>query len=154
LEDYHAIWKREFPDFEGIDVFYMEGKFHLADSKTPVSIKLQGTDLLRRDSVLMPECIASQDESVTHALERCTIYDAGSRAYDIEEYASDVGEYWGQVHELAKNGMTTEIYLAERFPEASDKLKKMAKETDLTTLSKERMNYFHKHAGTTRYLHV
>jgi hypothetical protein len=145
LEEYYDIWKKEFPDFEGIDVFYMEGKFHLADSKTPVTIKLQGTDLLRRDSVLMPEMAQSHDEDIAYALERCTIYDAGSRAYDVEEYAADVAEYWEQVHDLAKKGMTTEKYLEERYPEASDRLKAMAKETDLLTLSEERAKYFGKH---------
>ncbi len=147
LETYYDLWKKEFADFEGIDVFYMEGKFHLADSKTPTTIKLQGTDLLRRDSVLMPPFIASQDEHITHALERCTIYDAGSRAYDIEEYASDVYDYWNQVHELAKNGMTAEAYLAERFPEASDTLKTMAKNADLVAISKAKADFFQKHAG-------
>jgi hypothetical protein len=145
LQDYHEIWKKEFDDFEGIDVFYMEGKFHLADSKTPVTIKLQGTDLLRRDCVLMPELIASQEESIAYALERCTIYDAGSRAYDIKEYAEDVAEYWEQVHRLAKNGMTAEAYLAERFPEASAKLVAMAKETDLEKLAGERAALFGNH---------
>jgi len=154
LEEYYEIWKKEFPDFEGVDVFYMEGKFHLADSKTPVTIKLPGTDLLRRDSVVMPECLASQDDDIAYALERCTIYDAGSRAYDIEEYSSDVSEYWEEVLALAKNGMTTEAYLAERFPEASDTLKAKAKETDLAALSEQRMQYFRQHAGSVRYAHV
>jgi hypothetical protein len=149
LEEYYDLWKKEFDDFEGIDVFYIEGKFHLADSKTPVSIKLQGTDLLRRDSVLMPELIESQQESIVYPLERCTIYDAGSRAYDIEEYAADVMEYWQQVAKLAKDGMTTGQYLLERFPEASDKLKKIAKETNLETLAEQRVNLFKHHAAAS-----
>lgn len=142
LEEYYTLWKQKFPDFEGIDVFYVEGKFHLADSKTPVSIKLQGTDLLRRDSVLMPEFIADQEKSIAYALERCTIYDAGSRAYDTEEYKEDVHEYWSQVLELAEKGMTAEAYLAERFPEASDSLRALAKNTDLVALCKERAALF------------
>jgi hypothetical protein len=142
LEEYYALWKEKFADFEGIDVFYVEGKFHLADSKTPVSIKLQGTDLLRRDSVLMPELIKSQDDAIAYALERCTIYDAGSRAFDIEEYTEDVHDYWGQVQALAQNGMTTEQYLQERFPEASDTLKELARATNLLELSTQRVALF------------
>lgn len=148
LEQYHEIWTKKFKDFEGIDVFYIEGKFHLADSKTPTTIKLQGTDLLRRDSVLMPEFVQSQEESLVHALERCTIYDAGSRAYDVEEYATDVLEYWEQVHALAKNGMTAETYLRERFPEASSVLLEQAEKTDLTDLSHTRVALFKQYAGT------
>ncbi len=134
LEEYEKLWRKTFPDFEGIDVFYVEGKFHLADSKTPVSIKLQGTDLLRRDSILMPEFIQSQQEDLLGTLERCTIYDAGSRAYDIEEYVGDVRDYWEQVAELAAGGMTTEQYLMERFPEASEALKTQAANQPLADL--------------------
>jgi hypothetical protein len=148
LEEFYDIWKKEFPDFEGMDVFYIEGKFHLADSKTPTTIKLPGTDLLRRDSVLMPEFIESQNEDVAYALERCTIYDAGSRAYDVEEYAADVMEYWEEVQELAEHGMTALAYLEERFPEASDVLKATAKKTDLVQMSTARVAFFKQHAGT------
>lgn len=149
LEEYYDVWKKRFPDFEGIDVFYIEGKFHLADSKTPTTIKLQGTDLLRRDSVLMPEFIAGQEEEVSYALERCTIYDAGSRAYDVEEYAADVLEYWSQVKELAEKGMTAEQYLAERYPEASESLKSRAGKTSLTELCDAKIEFFRKHAAHT-----
>lgn len=142
LQTYYDLWKARFKDFEGIDIFYIEGKFHLADSKTPVTIKLQGTDLLRRDSVLMPAFIKAQEQNATCSLERCTIYDAGSRAYDIEEYKGDVLEYWEQVHALAKKGMTTEQYLAERFPEASPTLVKNAKKTNLDDICKERIEKF------------
>lgn len=142
LNDFHAIWKSKFPDFEGIDLFYVEGKFHLADSKTPVTIKLQGTDLLRRDSLLAPRFIAAQEQSLLYPCERCTIYDAGSRAFDTEEYEQDVHEYWGQVLELAQKGMTAEQYLAQRFPEASLKLLDMAKKADLEKLCEEQMARF------------
>lgn len=139
LQKYYDIWKKEFADFEGIDVCYIEGKFHLADSKTPVSLKLPGTDLLRRDSVLMPEFLQSQEEAIEYALERCTIYDAGSRAYDIEEYASDVINYWKQVAALARNGMHTETYLLERLPDASQNLIKMARATNLLDITEKRI---------------
>ncbi len=142
INEYCEIWKKEFPEFQGADIFYVEGKFHLADSKTPTTIKLQGTDLLRRDSILPPAFIKSQNESLAAAFERCTIYDAGSRAYDIAEYDGDVHEYWEQVLELAKKGMTAEQYLAERYPEASDSLKDTAKQTDLVRFCEERMKLF------------
>lgn len=145
LQEYEKIWSKTFADFEGIDIFYVEGKFHLADSKTPVRIKWQGTDLLRRDSILMPEFARSQDESVAYALERCTIYDAGSRAYDVEEYTADVRGYWEQVLSLAKQGVTTEEYLQERFPEASDGLRRQASREPLQDLCKARLAHFAHH---------
>ncbi|PIR53659.1 hypothetical protein COU75_04850 [Candidatus Peregrinibacteria bacterium CG10_big_fil_rev_8_21_14_0_10_42_8] len=140
FEKYYKIWKETFDDFEGIDVYYIEGKFHLADSKTPVSIKLQGTDLLRRDSLLMPEFINAMNRDLAAALERCTIYDAGSRAFDVNEYTEDVVEYWQQVLELAHGGMTAEQYLEERFPECSESLRLIAKEADLKDICAQRIS--------------
>jgi len=142
LEKYFAIWKERFEDFEGIDVVYIEGKFHLADSKTSTTIKLQGTDLLRRESLLMPAFIAHQEQNVRYALERCTIYDAGSRAFDVAEYKEDVHQYWTEVQKLAADGMTTTQYLEERYPEASDSLKAKAKEVSLTEIAEEKVAFF------------
>lgn len=142
INEYCTIWKKLFPEFQGADIFYVEGKFHLADSKTPTTIKLQGTDLLRRDSILPPAFIASQNADLAAALERCTIYDAGSRAYSIAEYDEDVYEYWEQVLHLAGKGMTTEQYLAERYPEASASLKKEAASTDLRAFAQKRAELF------------
>ncbi len=139
LTHFHEVWQKEFPDFEGIDVVYIEGKFHLADSKTPVSIKLQGTDLLRRDSVLLPAFVRAQEQHLPAALERCTIYDAGSRAFDVEEYLEDVRHYWGEVRTLAEGGMTAAGYLAERYPEASALLKQQMQSVDLVQLCAEQI---------------
>ena len=65
---------------------------------------------------MAPEFIASQYEDPAYPLERCVIYDAGSRAFRVREYAEDVAGYWKQVLELAGRGMTFEDYLRERFP--------------------------------------
>jgi hypothetical protein len=94
---------------------YLEGRFTLAAADTPVRIVLPGTDLLRRDALLAPEFTASQFDAVTHPLERCAIYDAGSRAFDVAAYLRDVRRYWHQVAELARNGFTLEEAIAERW---------------------------------------
>lgn len=122
LEKYYDLWKKTFADFEGIDLVYIEGKFHLANTKTPVNIKLLGTDLLKRDSILAPELVASQNEKITYPLERCAIYDAGSRAFDIPEYVEDVIEYWKQIYKLAEKGTTLNELLKERYPEIVNQL--------------------------------
>lgn len=97
-------------------IVYFEGVFHMASPATPVRIKLDGTDLLRRDSILAPEFIESQYEAPSIPLERCTIYDAGSRAFHLSEYLSDVREYWEQLHHIAGQGVSYAELLRERAP--------------------------------------
>ena len=46
-------------------------------------------------------------------VERCTIYDAGSRAFEAEVYLQDVLDYWKQIQSLETD---YEGYLKERFP--------------------------------------
>lgn len=101
------------------NVVYVEGLFAVAQSGVDLTIKLDGTDLLRRDSLMAPEFIESQYEHPGYPLERCTIYDAGSRAFHVDEYLDDVIEYWEKVLALAKAGRTFASYLAERAPDIS-----------------------------------
>jgi hypothetical protein len=117
LRGYHTLLRRVFPRYERTCAVYLEGKFHLADSKTAVRIKLQGTDLMRNPSLLTPEFELSQYASVYHPLERCVIYDAGTRAYDIEDYMRKLGAYWRELRHLAEQGWTLEDALRERWPE-------------------------------------
>jgi len=98
-------------------VVYFEGVFQKATLGTPVTVKIDGTDLLRTGSVLAPEFFDSQYESPSFPIERCTIYDAGSRAFDLAEYFSDLRGYWEKNLELASQGMTYQRLLAERMPE-------------------------------------
>jgi MoCo/4Fe-4S cofactor protein with predicted Tat translocation signal len=108
--------RKHFPNYEGTHVCYIEGRFFVPTTETNVAIKITGTDLMRCNSLMAPEFIESNFESPSYPLERCTIYDAGSRAFQIEEYRDDVIEYWKGVLELAKT-MTFEELLSERFPE-------------------------------------
>lgn len=108
-----SLW----PDYLGTHMVFVEGIFGVAEESTSLHIAIPGTDLLRHPALLTPEFIESQKESLTHALERCTIYDAGSRAYDVNEYLEDVRDYWGKVRALGEKGMSVREYLEERFPE-------------------------------------
>lgn len=108
--------RESFPDYRNTYVVYLEGRFTVPDLATPLSIKLTGTDLLRYHALMAPEFIESQYEDPAYPLERCTIYDAGSRAFWIPEYAHDVADYWKQTLSLAENGMSFIDLLAERFP--------------------------------------
>jgi len=116
LEVVDARCRGLFPGYAGTSLFFLEGVFAVADRTTPLAIKIPGTDLLRRDAVMAPEFIASQDEDPAFALERCVIYDAGSRAFAPDEYAEDVIDYWRKTKELARSGMTYAQLSAERFP--------------------------------------
>lgn len=103
------------PDFEGSTVVYFEGRFPVADTETPLQIKITGTDLLRHGPHLTPEFVESQYESPMFPVERCTIYDAGSRAFEVRAYLEDVLEYWQTVESLENVGFPE--YLQERCPE-------------------------------------
>jgi hypothetical protein len=112
-----AQCRKAFPDdYQGASVVYLEGIFGVAEEGSPLQIRISGTDLLRHPAELAPEFVVSQGKSLSYALERCTIYDAGSRAFDIDEYLHDVSNYWARVLAIASKGTTYEAYLRERFP--------------------------------------
>lgn len=117
LREYHSVLRDVFPRYERTCAVYLEGKFHLADSKTAVRIKLQGTDLMRSPCLLAPEFELSQYDSLCHPLERCVIYDAGTRAFDAADYLKKLIAYWVEVRGLAEEGWTLEKALRERWPE-------------------------------------
>lgn len=117
LENVTASFSERFSSFRGSRVVYLEGIFGVAENATPLKIKIDGTDLLRRDCLMAPDFIESQYERPSFPLERCTIYDAGSRAFDIVEYLEDVEQYWHATHELCASGVTFESLLAERMPQ-------------------------------------
>ena len=122
LEAFAARYKKRFPEFKSATAVYFEGVFAVPDETTKLTIKETGTDLVRLNALLAPEFIASQSENPVYPIERCAIYDAGSRAFDIPAYLAEVSHYWKAVHELAKQGMTYDQYLQERMPNAAEKL--------------------------------
>jgi hypothetical protein len=118
LERYHLIFKKNFKRYRDTYLFYIEGKFKLADFLTDLHIKIQGTDLLRYPALIAPEFELSQHDSLVSALERCIIYDGGTRKFEVHEYLKDVSEYWRELRNLArKRGWTYRKALLERWPE-------------------------------------
>ena len=117
LQDVDAECRRLFPAYRRTILIYLEGCFEVPETESPLTIRLTGTDLIRRGSVMAPEFIESQYEDPAFPIERCTIYDAGSRAFWVREFADDVCDYWKQVLELAERGTDYTTYLTERFPE-------------------------------------
>ncbi|MDP8237200.1 MAG: hypothetical protein P9M08_12520 [Candidatus Erginobacter occultus] len=116
LRKYDTLFRAAFPGYRNTYLVYLEGKFHLTDSKTRVSIKIQGTDLMRSPALLAPEFELSQFKSLAPSLERCVIYDGGARAFNVPDYLQDVRSYWEKMEELGRGGMTLAEALGERWP--------------------------------------
>lgn len=127
--------RRSFKDYKGSLLIYIEGRFGVAGIDRDMTIMEEDTDLLRSPATLSPEFAASQDRRPAAALERCVIYDAGSRAFHAKAYLRDVGEYWRKVLDLAQKGTTYEEYLKERYPET----KKPGSGRDLADIARKRI---------------
>jgi len=108
--------RAHFPEYRGTTLIYLEGVFAVPDDRSPLRIRLPGTDLLRLGAEMAPEFVESQYEDPAYPLERCVIYDAGSRAFWLPDYVHDVIGYWRQNLDLALGGVTYLDLLAERFP--------------------------------------
>ncbi len=119
LEEYDVQLRKKFPDYQGTTIIYFEGKFKLVNNEIASGIRLtdSGTDFLRRDCMLTPEFALSQYEQLYFPLERCTIYDAGSRAFDILLYKKELQEYWAKMLQEANNGYTLFDALQDRYPD-------------------------------------
>lgn len=117
LESMDTRLRQRFPGYESTILIYLEAKFRLVDSKTELRIGIPGTDLIRKQALMAPEFEASQYESFAWPLERCAIYDAGSRAFDIPTYVDDVLEYWTETARYASEGWTLAEALEDRWPD-------------------------------------
>jgi len=116
LLDFDELMRSSFPGYHKTYLFYLEGKFHLADSKTRAAIKVQGTDLMRYPSLLAPEFELEQFKSSLTPLERCVIYDGGARAFNPQEHFTELITYWRDMASLGEKGMSLADALDERWP--------------------------------------
>jgi hypothetical protein len=71
---------------------------------------------LRYPALLAPEFELEQFSDLFYPLERCVIYDAGSRAFQPSEFLEDVISYWSELLRLARKGLTLAEALSERWP--------------------------------------
>ncbi len=133
LEEIDRQCRELFLGYERTVLVYFEGCFTCAQADTPLSVRLTGTDLLRWHSLMAPEFVESQYEDPAYPLERCTIYDAGSRAFWLRDYVEDVIGYWRQNLQFAEQGMTFRQLLEERFPSLD--AGRFPQETDLKKLA-------------------
>jgi uracil phosphoribosyltransferase len=137
LEKTDELCRKIFPCYEKTTLIYHEGCFTVPDDLTPLSIKETGTDLVSFDAVMAPEFIESQYENPGYPLQRCAVYDAGSRAFWTPEYINDVFGYWTKMNELADKGLTFNELLKERFPVLDPE---KFKDADLKTVCKSQLS--------------
>ncbi len=113
LERFDRLFKKSF-DYGNTYLYYLEGRFGLPEKKEDFRICLPGTDLIRYPALLSPEFELSQYEKLSYPLERCTIYDVGSRSFECLTHLEDVMDYW---EKLSLTGMTLYEAYKERWPE-------------------------------------
>ena len=116
LEEIDTLCREKFEGYQSTTLCYLEGRFTVPSPLTPLTIKITGTDLVRYDALMSPEFVESQYTHPAYPLERCIIYDAGSRAFWLPEYIKDVAEYWGQIGILACKGISFQELLNQRVP--------------------------------------
>lgn len=139
LDEIDSICKAKFPSYNKTILIYLEGCFTCPDLNTPLTIRLTGTDLVKYNSIMAPEFIKSQYESPLYPIERCIIYDAGSRAFWCKEYLEDVLQYWKENLALSERGITFKALLKERFPELNPE---RFGDIDLGKISREQISFF------------
>jgi len=129
LEKFDRLFKKSF-DYQNTYLYYLEGRFGLPEKRKDFRICLPGTDLIRYPALLSPEFELSQYERISYPLERCTIYDVGSRSFECLTHLEDVIGYWKK---LSNTGMTLYEAYKERWPEREysslEKLKRTKKKT-------------------------
>ncbi len=125
LEDHLAAFdakcRERFSGYQGSVAVYLEGRFTLAEGGLELRIAIPGTDLVKPRALLAPEFALSQYEALSYPLERCVVYDAGSRAFDVPHYLEDVLEYWRELRNLARRGWPLLEALRERWPDTPGK---------------------------------
>jgi uracil phosphoribosyltransferase len=118
-------------------IVFFEGIFGIANPESKLQIKIEGTDLLRSPAIMAPEFIESSYVDPSYCIERCIIYDAGARSFEVHEYFEDLLEYWSAVREL---GIGYKEYVSERTGEACDS--ERFGEVSLTAIAQSKINFF------------
>ncbi len=117
LEDSDSECRRYYPGYQETHAVYLEGRMHLVREEDDIPLGEPGTDLIRKGALLAPEFVSCQNHPHSAVLERCVIYDAGSRAFDCANYLRDVLHYWRHLAGLARSGMTFEQRRKQLWPE-------------------------------------
>lgn len=120
LEKWDKRFREVHRDYNKTILIYLEGRFALGNTTTPLKNVLPDTDLLRNyklGALLSPEFEHSQFEKMIIAMEGCVIYDGGKKAFEPINHIIDVLDFWEKQKEYAEqeNISLWEEYNA-RFP--------------------------------------
>ncbi len=158
LEKWDKRFKQTHPHYERTVLIYLEGRFALGSTATPLANVLPDTDLLRNyklGALLSPEFEHSQFEKIIIALEGCAIYDGGKKAFEPVNHIIDVLEFWEKQRDFAKKETVSlwQEYNA-RFP--LDMYLRDKKETGIGTpeLLKERKAPYWKGVSDDEYVRL
>lgn len=96
-EKLKEVWS---PDFQGTTLVFLEEIFHLYTGEPSLAkTHLPFTDFFRKD---FPSSLEFENESLSEPvcfLERCAIYDGGSRSFEPSVYLRNLHNYWASLKE-------------------------------------------------------
>jgi hypoxanthine-guanine phosphoribosyltransferase len=118
LLGYHKLFKKSSKNFTGTSIVFIEGIFHTPNPETKARIKLEGTDLIPLNVTLAPEFEQELNNEPLKALERCVVYDGGSRGFFPTHHYRDLLEYAEQVEAELKKGATLYDLILDRWENA------------------------------------
>ncbi len=82
----------------GVTFVFLEAAFELFDDAEVTHLhRLRLTDFVRREALCCPEYVLESLNDPANLLERCTIYDGGSRAFEPSEYIQSLISYWSSL---------------------------------------------------------
>ncbi len=120
LEKYDERLRGVCKDYEGCACVFYEGVFKVATDETPVTIKTTGTDLLNLGAELAPEYTRYLGTSPMHVIQKCVIYDGGSRAFEPRKHFDEVIHYFRELLHMMHGGMHTYDLVTERWEGAKE----------------------------------
>lgn len=121
LINYEEILRILFPDsFQRITVIYFEDRFDCIHKKNDAFNKSMtihfGTDLLKRKNHLpAPEYERSVFQHAGNLINRCSIYDCGSRRFDWQFHYADLLCYFAECARLGKSNYPAMELITEKY---------------------------------------
>jgi hypothetical protein len=83
-----------------ITIVSLEGIFSVYQGSQDLEYHLDRTDFIRKDAVLAPEFMQASIVQRVPLLERCVIYDGGTRGFFGLAHLQSLGDYWSRTCEL------------------------------------------------------
>lgn len=115
MEEMTAEIRTFWPGFEGFYCVFYEGIFSVYTDKGVTGVNIPDIDFGWKDGIISPE-FRQYVADYTYApalLEKCIIYDGGSRRYKIGEHVKEVTDYWKDLLAVAEKA-DYKAFIAEK----------------------------------------